>query len=276
MKLLLVSAFCASTLLLAPVARAADCCTVKPGSPIVYVTGTAKPYVAALARVLFADPVAPATIVYQGNSSCTAWDAILNGTPMMGMASYWDPSSGTTDNEVQCTLPVGDAGTGVIADVGIADIFASTCYPLPNGLPSDVGDFLGPIQTMTFVVPKGSMEKSISATAAYFVYGFGAQSGVAPWTNPANILHLDTQSGTQRLIAAAIGVPTTKWKGTDLQFTAMEVSALTSVSPANAPSTIGILAATNIVGNVTTSVNVLAYKHYGQACGYYPDSSASA
>ena len=33
---------------------------------------------------------------------------------------------------------------------------------------------------------------------------------------------------------------------------------------------------TNIVGNVPTSLNVLAYQHYGQSCGYYPDSSPSA
>jgi len=78
------------------------------------------------------------------------------------------------------------------------------------------------------------------------------------------------------MIAAAIGVPTGQWQGTDLSYTAQMISALTSVSGADAPSTLGILAVTNIVGNVPTSLNVLAYQHYGQTCGYYPDSSPSA
>ena len=248
------------------------CSTVNPGSTVVYVSGTAKPYVAALGRVLFAAAGAPLTILYQGNSSCTAWDSILNGTPITGTVSYWNPASTTQDNEETCTLPSGT----IVPDVGVADIFASTCTSLPNGLPSDIGDFFGPVQAMSFVVPKASTEQSISAAAAYFVYGFGASSGVPPWTTASNILHLDGASGTQRMIAAAIGVPTAQWQGTDLSYTAKMISALTSVSGADAPSTLGILAVTNIVGNVPTSLNVLAYQHYGQSCGYYPDSSPSA
>jgi hypothetical protein len=249
------------------------CSTVNPGSPVVYVSGTAKPYVAALGRVLFAASGAPLTIFYQGNSSCVAWDSILNGTPITGTVSYWNPASSTQDNEETCTLP---GGKKVVPDVGVADIFASTCTSLSNGLPSDIGDFFGPVQAMSFVVPKASTQQSISAAAAYFVYGFGASSGVSPWTKASNILHLDGASGTQRMIAAAIGVPTAQWQGTDLSYSSMMLSALTSVSSADAPSTLGILAVTNIVGNVPTSLNVLAYQHYGQSCAYFPDSSPSA
>ena len=226
------------------------CSTVNPGSTVVYVSGTAKPYVAALGRVLFAAAGAPLTILYQGNSSCTAWDSILNGTPITGTVSYWNPASTTQDNEETCTLPSGT----IVPDVGVADIFASTCTSLPNGLPSDIGDFFGPVQAMSFVVPKASTEQSISAAAAYFVYGFGASSGVPPWTTASNILHLDGASGTQRMIAAAIGVPTAQWQGTDLSYTAKMISALTSVSGADAPSTLGILAVTNIVVQFVAAV----------------------
>lgn len=247
------------------------CSTVSPGNPVVYVSGTAKPYVAALGRVLFAASSSPLTILYQGNSSCIAWDSILNGTPISGTVSYWNPASSSEDNEETCTL-----AAPVVPDLGVAGIFASTCTTLPDGLPANIGDFFGPVQTMSFVVPKASTEKSISADAAYFVYGFGASSGVPPWTQASNILRFDGASGTQRMIGAAIGVPTADWQGVDLSYTANMIAALTSTSAANAPSTLGILALTDIVDNVGTSLNVLAYQHFGQSCAYYPDSTPSA
>jgi len=74
------------------------CSTVNPGRPVVYVSGTAKPYVAALARVLYSAASGALTVLYQGNSSCVAWDSILNGTPITGTASYWNPGSATVDN----------------------------------------------------------------------------------------------------------------------------------------------------------------------------------
>ena len=75
-------------------------------------------------------------------------------------------------------------------------------------------DILGPVQAMTFVAHKTSVERAISAEAAYYVYGFGAQSAVSPWTYEGLIFRRDAQSGTQRMIAAAIGVPAERWKGT--------------------------------------------------------------
>src|SRR5262245_40568974 len=67
--------------------------------PVVYVTGSsaAKPLLAALAPVIFADPVSPATIVYRNQGSCDGPNAILNGAPMATddatVALYWDPNS---------------------------------------------------------------------------------------------------------------------------------------------------------------------------------------
>jgi serine/threonine protein kinase len=83
-----------------------------------------------------------------------------------------------------CELPAtGGPNNGPpVADIGTSDVYAPTCGTLPGGqLPPNVADFLGPIQPMVFVVPKASSQQSISASAAYFVFGFGADSGVAPW-----------------------------------------------------------------------------------------------
>ena len=58
-----------------------------------------------------------------------------------------------------------NVGEGVQADIGVSDVFPSTCMALPNGLPSNVHDFSGPVQTMTFVTPHASTQESISAEA---------------------------------------------------------------------------------------------------------------
>lgn len=252
--------------------HAADCSTVNK-NPVVWVTGTAKNYLAALARVLYTDSK-PITILWRGNSSCEALDATLNGAPLTETATYWDASV-TPNDEVQCTIGPLDGGT-IHADISITDVFPTTCVPLPNGLPNDIGDFLGPVQTMTFIVPKASLQNSISATAAFFVYGFGSDSGVAPWTDAANIYRLDNASGTQRILAAAINVPAAKWKGVNIDHSALMISAIKSATAQAADSTIGILAATNITDDLALQLKVLAYKHYGQSCAYYPDSSESA
>src|SRR6185436_4392088 len=191
-------------------ALAADGTTL-PGP--VYLAGStaAKPFVALVGKTLAAQSP-PVTVVYTGQGSCTGVDAILNGTPLKGMGptalSHWDAAG----VEQKCDLS--PEGPAVLADVGISDVFATTCYRLPGGLPSNVADFLGPVQTMTFVVPVASPEMSISAEAAYYVYGFGASSGVEPWTNEAMIFRRDELSGTQRMVAAAIGVEAGRWKGT--------------------------------------------------------------
>ena len=132
----------------------------------VYVTGStaAKPILTEVAKILVAqNPTV--TIVYAGQGSCAGVDAVLSGKPLFGSGatsfSYWD----LTGTEAKCT--VSTTSKGVIADVGMSDVFASTCFPLPGGLPSNLQDFLGPVQTMTFVVPKTSPERSISAEAAY-------------------------------------------------------------------------------------------------------------
>jgi hypothetical protein len=255
------------------VAQAADCGPTGHG-PVVYVTGTAKNYLAALARALYTAPE-PITIIWRGNSSCEAMDATLSNTPLTEQGVIWDPSSLNANNEVMCDMPLPDAGV-ITADISISDVFPETCIPLPNGLPSDVGDFRGPVQTMAFVVPKASTQKSISATAAYFVYGFGGDSGVAPWIDGNQIFRLDNASGTQRILAVGIGVPVDKWKGVNLDHSAVLISTIGSTSGALADSTIGIIAATNIVGTVVQQMNVLAFKHFGQSCAYYPDSSESS
>jgi hypothetical protein len=245
-------------------AFADDC--AKLANPI-YITGSSavKPFLAEMAKILVtATP--PVTLAYLGQGSCTGVSAVLHGAPISGSLAYWD----RVGTEQVCTVP---AMPPVTADIGVSDVFATTCEKLPGGLPSNIGDFLGPVQTMTFVVPKASMETSISAEAAYYVYGFGAESGVEPWRLESAIFQRDAQSGTQRMIAAAIGVDADRWRGTH---TTASGDLKTKVSTAaEAARAIGILS-TDVAQENRAILNVLAYQHVGQSCGYYPDREATS
>lgn len=243
------------------------------GHPVVYVAGTAKPYVTALAKALFTDPV-PITIVFKGVTSCLGIDTIVSGAAISGGATYYDPASTKPNFEEPCTIDVPDGGT-VNADIGASDVFYNTCVPMASGgLPKDVGDFFGPVASMTFVVPKVSTQTSISATAAYYVYGLGAAGHVAPWTDENWILKRNETSGTGLLIGKGLGLEPQKWKGFDPLFSGAMITKLSDV--ATPASTIGILAATEITQSISTSVTELAYKHFGQSCAYYPDSGLAA
>jgi hypothetical protein len=252
-------------------ARAANCDTL--ATPI-YVAGStaAKPLLAQIGRVM-ANQSPPVTVVYAGAGSCNGVDDILNGTVLHGSAaastalSTWD----TAGNEQTCDLPAD--GPGAVADIGMSDVFATTCVVLPGGLPSNVADFLGPVQTMTFVVPSGSREQSISAEAAYYVFGFGANSGVDPWTDESFIFTRDGSSGTQRMIGTAIGVDAGRWRGTPATSSSDLVMRLTNAAmPAHA---IGILAA-DVAQDSGDVLHVLAYQHFLQLCGYFPDRDSGS
>jgi hypothetical protein len=137
-----------------------------------------------------------------------------------------------------------------------------------------VGDFFGPNQVMNFVVPLASSQTTISAEAAYFVFGFGNNDMVMPWNNETFIFQRGAASGTQSMLAQAITVPAPKWKGT----TVMGGSAgmLTAVSTSAMPeATIGILASDVADANRTT-IKILQYQHFKQDCAWLPDTSGTS
>lgn len=250
----------------------ADVCGAN-GNPVVYIAGTVKPYVTAIARALYND-AKPITIVYKGITSCNGIDSVLNSTPISGNAFYYDPGNPAPNNEVTCSLSATDGGTQ-FADIGASDVFAPTCGYAAQGLPPTVRDAFGPVQTMGFVVPSASPEKVISANAAYYIYGLGADvANVAPWTDPSLVYKRDETSGTSLLIAANLGFSPVKWKNTDGLFSGNMISLLTS-SP-NPGKTLGVLAKTDITDTLSLSLRMLAYKDFSQSCGYFPDSTETA
>ena len=244
--------------------------TATPAGPVVYVTGSSavKPVLAALGPALFADPNTPYTIVYLSSGSCVGVGAAVAGTPMTTnattTASYWDVNSQTiasstkTAKEEVCTLD-----SGQLADIGVSDVFATTCGFGAQGLPQGITDFQGPIQSMTFAVPLTSSQSTMNFEAAYLTFGL---ANLAPWVDNNFIFRRNALSGTQTMIAAAINVDPTRWTGKDMGGSAGVYNALTAlVAQADIDKAVGILAADY---SSKSGVKQLAYQHVGQRCGY--------
>jgi hypothetical protein len=157
--------------------------------------------------------------------------------------------------------------------IGVSDVFASSCLALPNGLPSNLRDFLGPVQTMVFAVPQGSSQMALSAEAAYAIYGFGDDSRVSPWTSTEFIFQRSPDSGTQAMLAAAIGVPSTRWRGTLTTGSSDMLTKLLGVPANKAENAIGILGSAHQEQNRAT-LRALAYQHFGDTCAVLPNRTA--
>jgi hypothetical protein len=250
--------------------------------PVVYIEGAnaVLPFIAPLQQALSVDPN-PITLVYIGDGGCLGASNFFANAPISPEPApiyYIDKTQAT------CDLPTGASGQPPVADIAASDVYASTCGTLPGGLPPNVGDFLGPIQSMVFVVPTRSTQNAISNKGAYFVFGFGADSGAAPWTVNASIYRRDASSAVQALLSYAIGVPLTRWLGVDASTLAANVNDGLSGAGAvvhaldidpNPEQAIGILADTSIDAAAATQVTVLAYKDSDESCAYYPDSTPS-
>jgi hypothetical protein len=264
------------------------CADLASKGTVVYITGSsaAKPFLQQIAQQLVGSGI---YVVYTSTGSCIGVDAVVNGTPMTtgaspapaASATYWDSSS---SSGVACDLPAG----GVAADIGASDVFAQTCsgFELTDLDAQQIRDAHGPIQTMTFAVPANSTYSEISAQAAYFVFGFGKGGGVTDesganpiWNDETELFVRSPSSGTQAMLAAAIGVPANVWRGKPLK-TSDDVAAaiqMAGQSQTSANLAIGILAADYIDSkNLRAQVRVLALQDSSQTCAVFPDSTGSA
>ena len=263
------------------------CADLAAHGTIVYITGSsaAKPFLQQIAQQLVAQNI---FIVYESTGSCVGVDAVVNATPMTTgptaaalSATFWDSSASAG---VACDLPA----EGVSADIGASDVFAQSCagFELSNLDALQVRDAHGPIQTMTFAVPANSAHSEISAEAAYFAFGFGAAGGVrdisgnaAIWNDEAYLFKRSATSGTQAMLAAAIGVPAALWKGKPHKTSDDVASDLQAAGQKQetANAALGILAADYIDSkNLRAQVRVLAFQDSAQHCAVFPDSTSNS
>jgi hypothetical protein len=237
-------------------------CKDKP-APIFGLGGSAtKPLLGKVAAALAAQG-SPRTIVYQAPGACVGINGLIGATPLTGTASYWD----TTGKEQTCTIDTPQP----IDFVNMGN--SATSCPGVSALPADIGDFAGPVNAYTLIVPKASSQVSISREAAYFVFGFGDQGQAAPWTDPQNIFIRDQNSAAQLFISLATGVPAQKLKGVD---TKSNSGTITAVGQSPKPEAAIGLVSGEVADASRETVKVLAYQHTGQRCGFWPDSTATS
>jgi ABC-type phosphate transport system substrate-binding protein len=264
-----------------------SCADLAGHGTVVYITGSsaASPFLQQIAQQLAAQNV---YIVYESTGSCVGVDAVLNGTAMTtgpgapaSTATYWDSAASPG---VLCDLPP----EGVSADIGVSDVFAQSCagFEFANLDALQVRDAHGPIQTMTFAVPVNSPYSEISAEAAYFAFGFGAAGGVRDasgnvgiWDDENYLFKRSATSGTQAMLAAAIGVPAGLWKGKAHQASSNVAASIQAAAQKQetANAALGILAADYIdTKNLRAQIRVLAFQDTAQHCAVFPDSSSTA
>jgi hypothetical protein len=242
---------------------------------VVYMTGSSNfpPLLAKLAPLVLANGYTP---VFQVTNSCTGVKSVFGAQP--GDQTISDPAPGPSAKyaayfngagaPVPCTL----GPNGAHVDIGESDIFSTTCGADPPA--GAIGEYLGPIQAMVFVVPGKSSQTAITAEAARAVFGMGGANGTAsPWINPQLYFVRNSNTGTQQMIGHAIGVPANAFWGVD-RGTASSVDALLRVisDQASAEQAIGIIS-TDFYDSDRANLKALAFKAPGQSCGYLPDST---
>jgi hypothetical protein len=264
-------------------------------SNTVFTSGSSafKPVLQAVANVLGS----AVNIVYQSPGSCEGLDHIIENTKDTDSAVLF-ASNGTS---AACALPA----AGAVVDIGFSDVYPATCTKTfdPNlpAVGSGTADFLGPVQAMTFAVPSLSTENTISAEAAYIVFGFGGAAAatganpvpapIMPFVVPNDIYVRFYDSGTLEMIGTALGslgtgglpngLSGSKWvnatnKGST-QTAANTAGMVTDIKTSggvsgHVSSTIGIMSTSGL----TTGVKGLAFQGAGQSCSYYPDSTSTA
>jgi ABC-type phosphate transport system substrate-binding protein len=257
-------------------------CSSLSNGHVVYVTGSSavQLFLGSIAQALEnANP--PTAVVYQSSGSCIGVNAVVtpNTTKMSGNATYWDPNPVVDPTSAQarltCTLDPG----GVQADVGLSDVFATTCLNLPSGLDPSIKDTFGPIETMNMVVPQNSNAHTISGEAAFLVWGYGGtQFPVMPWTDQSYLFQRNSSSGTQAEISATLGLDRGNWYGKPNATSgnvrdALIAAGASGQDPAN--KALGILSS-DFADGVRTNIRALAFQDYKQRCAFLPDSSATS
>jgi ABC-type phosphate transport system substrate-binding protein len=242
---------------------------------VVYLTGSSNfpPLLAKLAPLIIAAGYTP---VFQVTSSCNGVNTMFsadpiarqivdpNPTPTAKYAAYYQQNG----SSVPCLLGSG----GATVDVGESDVFSTTCNSKAVPGPA-IGEYLGPVQAMLFAVPGKSQQTAITAEAAREVFGMGG-TNASPWTDPSLYFVRNANTGTQQMIAHAIGVPAGAFWGVDRGTASNVDSLLRSISDQKlAEEAIGIISA-DYYDSDRANVKALAFKAPEQECAYLPDSNA--
>jgi hypothetical protein len=218
-----------------------------------------------------------ASIIYFPSGSCDGPKDIRDGLTIasqgFSVGDYWVPDTTNPDKPVKqnCTL---DGAATIKADVGVSDIFYQNCPGNTATVPAGLVDTQGPVQAMLFIVPQANdTSTNLTAGEGQLIWGCGMSGGVTPFTlDTTATQQRDQNSGTQGIVAKAINVPPSAFKG-KLNKTGGDL--VTSLLAAPPDSAIGFLAA-DAYDTKRTTLNALAFQAFGQKKAYYADSTADS
>ena len=235
-----------------------------PARPnIVYVTGSTNmlPLLQAVAPLMAADDPAY-LVVFQPQTSCRGAAAMFDPDPsrqvIKDIPGNWAFFFDGQGIKHYCRLsPEGDR-----VDVGESDVYARTCGYDPK---PGIADYTGPIQAITFVVPAGSSQRSISAEAAHILFGAGgAQGALAPWTDPRMYFVRSAGTGTIQLTSRAINVPPNAWWGIDRLSSDNLRDSMEVIDPGVAEKAIGVLSS-DFADRARANLRILSFQGTGQS-----------
>jgi hypothetical protein len=229
------------------------------------------------------------TIVYYDPGACQGYQQYLENAITGNLPStsikYWIPTSAVGGNTCTISTPheAHFAHMGNPHDFcGIAD------EALPAGYPTGYGTVQSPVQTLNFIVDRDSSQKAISAEALYYIYKFGAEAAnIAPWTAPTDIVFRQTSSFVHQFVATSIfgndefqffdDPSTTGRLGARVTTNGSVVSQVSAATNQSQETSLGFASGSAVeTATARTSVKTLAYQHYDQTVGYWPDSTETS
>lgn len=221
------------------------------------------PLIASFATALASSPN-PITVIYASPGACFIMRSFQDGTPLTGTAFYWTAAG----EQRSCTLPL----DGVPIQYGSMAQTAALCEGF-DANPPNVYDVPGPVTSWVLMAPLASSQRVISSEAIYTVYGFGRESGTAPWTDETQLFSRNPTSAALLALEYASTLPANRFLGTDVVTNGNMVTRLASSS--NPEAALGF-ASGETADARRDQVRVLAYQHRGQLRGYTPDSTPTA
>jgi len=189
---------------------ATQTCDFLPNKIYLHGSTAVKPLIAVLGARLAALPT-PYTLLYQQVDACAAVDVVgLNGNISQRGAPHLYTSAPTAKNpdaykDDTCTL---NASAIVTADVGLADVYFSSCPRYYAGVLRDPSvnyaassappaiDFLGPTQAMVFMTSQSNFSSQyllLEEAQAILACGTGAK--IFPYVDPAQLYLYDHEGG---------------------------------------------------------------------------------
>lgn len=230
-----------------------------------------------------------ATIYFSPQSSCLGVGGAVKNNPKMGglksapssylQITYYNKSANPVV-PISCRLR-----DDMPPDITLSGLYVDSCANTALDDGDNLGsnpalnggwtDYFGLVNPVMFATTPASTQRVISAEAAYRVYGFGSipneplAAGVEPWIDERLIFRRTGSSATQQAIARTLFMGIDSLRGVNSTgSTAMRQALLAASDPQRA---IGI-STSEIVDVDRDSMKSLAYQHWNQPVGFYPDS----